>query len=160
MTLALSPDQVWDAIQDKLFCVLGMVNQKNQARTVGVVYAVQDRKLYVGTGSDTWKAQHIQENPHVSVTIPIPKRVPLLPWIKIPQATITFSGTAAISDAREVNKDLLQAVFRHKADDPAFLEDTCVIEIMPQGEFITYGVGIPLMKMRHPDQARGRAPVV
>jgi len=159
MTLALSPEQVWDTIQDELFCVLGMVNQDHQARTVGVVYTVQERKLYVGTGSNTWKTKHIRGNPHVSVTVPIPKRVPVLPWIKIPKSTITFSGTAIVSDAQRVSKDLLQVVFRHKANDPAFLQDTCVIEITPRGEFVTYGVGTPLWKMRHPDQARGRAPL-
>lgn len=158
MTSKITIDQVWDAIQNEVFCVLGMINQQNQARTVGVVYAVQDRKLYVGTGMDTWKTKHIQGNPSVSVTVPIPRRVPFLPWITIPQATITFSGTASITEAREVNYDLLQAVFRHKADDPAFLKETCVIEIIPHGEFVTYGVGVPLLKMRHPDQARGRAP--
>ena len=159
MTSTLSPNQGWDAIQNQLFCVLGMVNQQNQARTVGVVYAVQDRKLYVGTGIDTWKTKHIQGNPHISVTVPIPKRVPFLPWIMIPQATITFSGTATITEARKINHDLLKDIFRHKVDDPTFLNDTCVIEIIPHGEFVTYGVGVPLMKMRHPDQARGRAPV-
>ncbi len=159
MTLALSTDQVWDAIENELFCVLGMVNKHNQARTVGVVYIVQDRKLYIGTGISTWKARYIANNPHVSVTIPIPKRIPLLPWITIPQATITFSGTATVTPSYEVEQDLLAAVFRHKADDEAFLEDTCIIEITPQGDFVTYGVGIPMMKMRHPEQARGRASV-
>ncbi len=159
MTLALSPEQVWDVLQDELFCVLGMVNQQNQARTAGVVSAVQDRKLYAGTGLDTWKAEHIRENRHVSVTIPIPRRVPFLPWIKIPQSTITFSGTATVTDARNIDKDQLQAVFRHKADDPTSAQDTCVIEIAPRGKFVTYGVGSSLMKMRQPDQARGRAPV-
>ena len=33
-----------------------------------------------------------------------------------------------------------------------------VIEIVPEGEFVTYGIGVPLMKMRDPAIARGRAP--
>jgi hypothetical protein len=32
----------------------------------------------------------------------------------------------------------------------------CVIEVQPVGDFITYGVGIPLMTMRQPEKARGR----
>jgi hypothetical protein len=39
------------------------------------------------------------------------------------------------------------------------LRSMCVIEIEPAGEFITYGVGIPLMSMRFPEKARGRAPI-
>lgn len=35
----------------------------------------------------------------------------------------------------------------------------CAIKVTPQGEFITYGVGMPLMQMRFPDKARGRADV-
>jgi hypothetical protein len=37
--------------------------------------------------------------------------------------------------------------------------ETCLIEVTPVKDFITYGIGIPMMKMRDPDQARGRAPV-
>jgi hypothetical protein len=29
----------------------------------------------------------------------------------------------------------------------------CLIEVTPEGEFITYGVGIPQRQMRHPEQA-------
>jgi hypothetical protein len=39
------------------------------------------------------------------------------------------------------------------------LASTVVLEVEPKGEFVTYGVGIPLMQMRFPDEARGRAPV-
>ena len=37
--------------------------------------------------------------------------------------------------------------------------ELCVIEVTPQKDFITYGVGIPLMQMRFPEKARGRAAV-
>jgi hypothetical protein len=38
-------------------------------------------------------------------------------------------------------------------------ENLCVIEVTPEKDFLTYGVGVPLMKMRDPEEARGRAPV-
>jgi hypothetical protein len=53
MKLQLASEQVWAAINKELFAVLGMVTKKNEARTVGVVYAVRDRRLYVGTGRET-----------------------------------------------------------------------------------------------------------
>jgi hypothetical protein len=82
-----------------------------------------------------------------------------MPWIKIPAATITFSGVARISPAQDALPDLLRAVFRQMADDTAMVARSCLIEVTPEKEFVTYGVGVPLMQMRNPEQARGRAPV-
>ena len=79
MDLHLESDKVWTAIKRELFAVLGMVTGNGKARTVGIVYTVQDKKLYIATGKDTWKARHVLKNPDVSITIPIPKRIPLLP---------------------------------------------------------------------------------
>ncbi len=159
MTQQLQSSQVWEEIHRQLFCVLGMVNPDAKARTVGVVYMVQDRKFYIGTGMQTWKARHISANSAVSMTIPIAKRIPIAPWVKIPQATITFSGIARVLPCEEADPELLRMVFMHYADDPEFMKENCLIEITPQGDFLTYGIGIPLMKMRHPHLARGRAPV-
>ena len=81
MTIQLATEQVWQAIEKELFAVIGMVTANNEARTVGIVYVVRDRKLYIGTGKNSWKASHIAENPHVSLTIPISKRILFLPWM-------------------------------------------------------------------------------
>ena len=115
--------------------------------------------LLARTGRDTWKARHMAANPHVSVTIPIAKRVPIMPWLKIPQATITFQGTARVYPAAEASPELLRAILQHKVDDREMLASSCIVEITPVGEFVTYGVGVRLMDMREPDKARGRAPV-
>jgi nitroimidazol reductase NimA-like FMN-containing flavoprotein (pyridoxamine 5'-phosphate oxidase superfamily) len=158
MTVQLSTDQVWKAIEKELFAVVGMVTARQEARTVGVMYVARDRKLYIGTGRDTWKARHIAVNPRVSVTIPIAKRVPIMPWMKIPAATITFSGQARVLPGKDAPRDLLRAVFRDSAESEQFVDSSCLIEITPEKEFVTYGVGVPLMQMRHPEKARGRAP--
>jgi len=136
-----------------------MVTLEEESRTVGVVYVVQDRILYIGTGTETWKVRHIRNNPAVSITIPIPKRILLLPWIKIPAATITFSGKAEIIPAENTTPELLQAVFRHMADEEDLIKDTCLIKVDPQGDFLTYGIGVLLLKMRQPELARGRVSV-
>lgn len=159
MSIRLSSEQVWQAIEEELFAVLGMVTANDEARTVGVVYVVRGRKLYVVTGQDTWKARHVAANPHVSVTIPIAKRIPIMPWMKIPAATITFSGRARVFPAKDAPADLLRAVLRQAAQDEAMVASSCLIEVTPEKEFVTYGVGVPLLRMRHPEQARGRAPV-
>ncbi|MEE8355932.1 MAG: pyridoxamine 5'-phosphate oxidase family protein [Anaerolineales bacterium] len=154
-----STDIVWDVIEKEFFAVLGMVTKESETRSTGIVYTVNDNKLYIGTGLESWKTHHIRLNPEVSITIPIPKRIPLIPWIKIPQATISFSGTARIIPAVEAEHDILHSVYRHMADDQELMKESCLIEVIPKGDFLTYGVGISLMEMRNPELARGRAPV-
>lgn len=159
MAIQLNAEQIWEAIEKELFAVIGMVTTRNEARTAGIVYIVREHKLYIATGRDTWKARHIAANGNISVTIPIAKRVPVMPWMKIPQATITFQGQARLMAPSEAPPDLLRAIFQHKVDDRELVDGSCLIEITPAGEFVTYGIGIPLMDMREPEKARGRAPV-
>lgn len=159
MALSLTTDQVWDALEKELFAVLGMVTSRQEARTVGIVYAVRDRKLYISTKSDAWKTGHIAANPKISLTVPIAKRIPFLPWIKIPAATITFAGTARLLAPADCSPEILRAVFRDAADDPQLLAEVTIIQVTPVGDFVTYGVGVPLLQMRDPAKARGRAPV-
>jgi hypothetical protein len=45
------------------------------------------------------------------------------------------------------------------AADPERLDLVSIIEVIPAGDFVTYGVGISLSEMRYPEKARGRAPV-
>ena len=155
MSLDLTSESVWQEIEGNSFAVLGMVTARHEARTVGIVYVVDRRRLYIGAGRDQWKTKHIAQNGDVSMTIPIAKRVPLMPWIKIPAATITFSGTARILEADQLGKELLERLYRHDADRSGW----CAIEVTPQRNFITYGIGVSLLAMRHPDQARARVPV-
>ena len=159
MTLQLTTEQVWHEIEANLFAVLGMVTPAGEARTVGIVYIVDDHKLYIGTAKAAWKTKHIGRNPHVSLTIPIAKQIPFLPWIKIPAATITFAGIAKVLEHQEVKGSVLKKLYRDVVKDEKMLSESCVIEVIAQEDFITYGVGIPLMQMRFPEQARGRVPV-
>jgi general stress protein 26 len=157
--LQLTTDQVWQEIEQNLFAVLGMVTATGEARTVGIVYIVDNRKFYIGTNKASWKVKHTAHNPHVSLTIPIAKRIPFLPWIKIPSATITVSGVANVLEHREVKADVLKKLYRDVVKDEKAMTESCVIEVIPEKDFVTYGVGIPLMQMRFPDKARGRVSV-
>jgi len=160
MSQQFSSDSVWSVLGKEIFGVLGMVNAKGQARTVGIVYVVYQNKLYVATGKKSWKARHVRRNHNVSMTIPIAKNIPFLPWIKIPAATITFSGVAEVYDAEIFDPSVLHALFRGKESDTEMLKEMCVIEIQPVGDFVTYGVGIRLTEMMDQEKARGRAPVI
>jgi len=159
MSQQLTSQQVWEVLEKELFAVLGMVTAKGQARTIGIVYIVHDRKLYIATGQDTWKARHVRNNPYVSLTVPIAKRIPIMPWIKIPAATITFSGVGKVLGPQDVSDDILQALFRGMEADAEMVKTMSVIEVQPVGDFITYGIGVSLMTMREPEKARSRASV-
>jgi hypothetical protein len=159
MPAEITTGQVWQLIEKELFAVIGMVKAEGQARTAGIVYAVHQGKVVFGTGKDTWKTRHIAGNSHISVTIPLAKRIPIMPWIKIPAATITFCGTARVFPAADASPDLLQAVFQHMADDREMVDGSCLIAVTPEKDFITYGVGVSLMAMRDPQNAGGRAAV-
>lgn len=159
MPAPITTDQVWQVLEKELFAVLGMVTAQGEARTVGVVYVVRDRRLFISTGAATWKARHAAANPHVSITVPIAKRIPFLPWVKIPAATITFPGTARVFPVSEAPPGIVDALFRGSQEDPEAMRDLVVIEVTPEKEFITYGIGVPLQQMRHPERARGRVAV-
>lgn len=155
----LKTTQVWETIQKEVFAVVGMVSAKNEAKTVGIMYAVRQQKLYFLTIRTAWKVKHIAQNPHISVTIPIAKRVAFMPWIKIPAATVTFSGFAQILEIDETPQDVILELFKDVTDDPLAKYPYVVIELDPRGDFITYGVGVSLMEMRDTQKARGRVSV-
>ena len=159
MSKTLTSSQVWQALEKQIFAVLGMTTAHNEARTVGVVYIIDNRKLYISSRQSAWKVRHITQNPHVSVTVPIHKRILFLPWIKIPAATITFSGTARIRSLAELSPELLAQIFHGAEKQPTAQESFAVIEVTPEKEFVTYGVGVSLSDMRDPEKSCGRAPI-
>ena len=159
MTTGLTPDQVWGVIEKQNFGVLGMVTAKHEARTAGIVYILDKRRLYIGTWTEMWKTRHVAQNPHVSVTVPIHKRVPFMPWIKVPAATITFSGKADVIAALDAPRELLEKLYHGVASDEQEMARYSLIEVTPIGEFLTYGIGMSVLDMRDPQQARQRVPV-
>jgi hypothetical protein len=159
MTQQITSEQIWKELKKEIFAVLGMVTSKGEARTIGIVYIVHNNKIYVSTSKESWKARHILRNPHVSMTVPIAKHIPFLPWIKIPAATITFSGNAKVLKPEELEEEALHSLLQGNEKDREKLSTLSILEIAPVGEFVTYGVGIPLMEMRFPEKARGRVSV-
>lgn len=155
----LSTDDVWRVLRKQNFMVIGMVSTRGHARTAGVVPYTVDRTLWFTTNENTWTARHIAAHPDVSVTVAIPKRVPLIPWIRVPAATITFSGVAQIVPA-----DRMPAVARDaltkgvKPAEDGSHGELIGVSVRPAGDFVTYGVGVPVVKMLDTQAASGRAP--
>jgi hypothetical protein len=156
MPAAITTELVWAEIEKQLFAVLSYVTPRGDARSAGIVYIVRDRKLYIGTGTDSWKGKHIRLNPRVALNVTIPKRIPFMPWIKIPAATIALHGTARVIAAKDADSGIIQALMPAMVDDPKLVAQMCVIEVEPTGHFVTYGVGVSPLVMRDREKARGR----
>lgn len=150
---------IWEEIEKNLFAVIGMTTSNEASRTSGIVYVVHERKFYIGVRATSWKAKHIARNASVSLTIPIHKSVPLMPWMKIPPATITLCGSASIAAPSDLDAEVLHKLFRGQESNSDVVDGTAIIIVEPEGEFVTYGVGVSLLDMRSAEKARGRAPV-
>ena len=153
MPLPTTADEIWTHIEKWPFGVLSFVNPKGESRSAGVMYKVKDRRLYILTGPDTWKAKHIKANPNVSMTVTVqrsPVRIRM-----IPPAVITFPGKASIVGLDELDPD-----FRGEITKGVGLDlETIALCIEPVGRFVTYGIGIPVMQMRNPEKSIARVPV-
>lgn len=154
MPLPTTADEIWEEIEKWPFAVLGFVNPSGEPRAAGVMYVARDRVLYVVSGPDTWKVRHIRANPNVSVAVTV-QRLPIR-IRQAPPAVITFSGHATILPMDDVDTSLRKNLMRGIDET---MGEMCVIRIEPVGRFVTYGIGVPLMKMRIPGQALARVPI-
>ncbi len=155
----LTSEKVWHALAKASFAVLSYVTPSGEPRSSGVVYKTLGRRMYVAVAPESWKAKHVAASGRVSVTAQVHRGGILSLVVPIPPACISFHGTAIVrpADSPEVRPlleklgSLLPAERRTSAS---------IIEIVPVDAFVTYGIGIPLMKMRDPDAARARVPVM
>jgi len=154
----LAADQVWRVLDKASNAVLGHVTPAGAPRTSGVVYAVVDRHLYVAVAPDSWKARQIETGDQVSVTALVRRGGILSLLIPIPPATITFHGRATVYPAGSPEAGPLMARLA-KLLPPDRQDSACLIGVAPEGHFLTYGIGVPLMAMRQPQAARARVPI-
>ena len=148
-------EQVWRAIAKASFAIVSYVTPTGEPRSSGVMYATVGRRLYVVVGPESWKAKHVAASGRVAVTVPVRRGGLLSLVLPIPPATISFHGAAIVHppgspQARSLTKQLASLL---PADRQA---SACVIEISPEGEFLTYALGVPLRKMRDPAASRAR----
>ncbi len=159
MTVLLTSDQVWGEIEKRIFAVLGTVNRKGQPRTVGIVYAVRDRNLFIGTSPSSVKAKNIQENSHVSMTVTIDKRIPFFGWVKIPPATVTFSGEASLHSPDTIDTEIQKKLLGSLKLSEEARANAVYIQVKPVEHFFTYGLGVSLRTMLRPEEAWARVKV-
>ena len=75
----------------------------------------------------------------------------------IPPATISFHARVRVHPAGSV--DVASRSKRLAALLPPDSREGCLLELVPEGEFLTYGVGVSLRTMATPAAARAHAPV-
>jgi len=154
----LTSEQVWRALARASFGVLGYVTPTGEPRSSGVVYKIVRRRLYVAVAPDSWKAKHIAASGRVAVTVPVRRGGIASLVFPIPPATISFHGAAIVRQAgsTEVSSVVRELAPLLPAERRA---SSLLIEILPEGDFLSYGLGVSLTKMRTPAAARGRVPV-
>jgi hypothetical protein len=150
--------QVWRALTRASFAVVGYVTPGGEPRSSGVVYATAGNRLYTVVAADSWKARHIAASGQVAVTVPVRRGGLLSLLLPIPLATISFHAVAIVRPAGPMASGAVPAKLISLLPAERW-DKSCVIEIVPVGWFVTYGIGVSLMKMRDTSAARARLPV-
>ena len=158
MAARLTTEQVWHQVAKASFAVIGYVTPAGEPRSSGVVYKTIGRRLYVAVAPDSWKAKHVAASGRVAVTVPVRRGGILSLLAPIPPATISFHATAIVHpvgspQVRSLLKELGSLIPVERRTS------ACVIEILPEGAFVTYGLDVSLSRMRDPAAARARVSV-
>ena len=154
----LTGEEVWRAIAKASFAVVAYVTPSGEPRSSGVVYKTVGGRLFMAVGPESWKARHIAASGRVAVTVPVRRGGILSLLVPIPPATVSFHATAIVHPPGSPR-------VRPLLDELASLlpverrASAAIIEVEPEGAFVTYGLGVSLTKMRDPDAARARIPV-
>jgi Pyridoxamine 5'-phosphate oxidase len=154
----LTTEGVWNEIEQASFAIISYVTPAGKPRSSGVMCAAKDHRLYVVTAADSWKARQISNGDEIAVTVPI-RRGGLLSIIApIPPATVSFHATATVHPAgsasiEKVPKKLTSRLPKERRSAG------CLLELAPEGNFLTYGLGVSLQDMAKPEAALAHAPV-
>jgi hypothetical protein len=155
----LTAADVWREIANASFAYVAHVTPTGEPRVSGVVFKSAGRRLYIAVDPDSWKAKHIQAHGRVSVVVPVRRGGMLAFVLPLPPATISFQAKAVVHPAGPIAQ-LKSAPKELASMVPAERKELArVIELSPDGEFLTYGLGVSLPEMLHPAIAQARVPV-
>jgi hypothetical protein len=153
----LTVEEVWRTLDKHTFAVMSHVTASGEPRSSGVVYGTKGRRLVVVVAASSWKARTIAEDQLVALTVPVRRGGILASLFPIPPAAISFRARAHVGEPCMLDRDSLPPKFARLL--PPTLAESCVIELTPEGQFLTYGIGVSLMAMRDPEVALVRGPV-
>jgi hypothetical protein len=138
--------------------VIAHVNDEGEPRSSGVVYALVGHRLFVAVDPDSWKARALHTGDQVSVTVPVPRGGVLAMLLPIPPATISFHARVTVHPAESVTRSSLPKELQRLLPESGGAPIS-MLELTPEGRFLTYGVGVSLTAMRDPAVAAGHAPI-
>lgn len=154
----VSGDEVWRQLSRASFAILSHVTPAGEPRSSGVVYATVGRRLYVAIAPDGWKARHIGDGQQVSLTVPIRRGGILALLLPIPPATVSFRARVVVHPAGSIDVTALSKELARLLPEGR-RASASLLELVPEGWFLTYGVGVSLKAMADPALAAGRVAV-
>ena len=150
-------EAVWRELGKATFAILGYITPSGEPRSSGIVYGVASRHLYFAVAPHSWKARQISDGQELAVTVPVRRGGLLSLMLPIPPATVSFHARAIVHPAGSI--DLGSVSKKLAALVPPDRRAATVLELVPEGSFLTYGIGVSLMDMRDPATALAHVPV-
>lgn len=145
--------EVRQIIRKNNWLVLSTVDGNNNPHSAIVIYQSDGYVIYCQTGLETLKAKNIKYSDHVSVTIPFRKNF-LHKIIPAPPAELHFTATAKFKPKDDEEARQIFSKYLKHSEKADVLKDYIWIKIIPSERISTYGVGVKLLKMRKPQEAR------
>ena len=147
--LTLSTEQVWKAIAKTSFASSAISPRRGSPDPAASSTRPSAGGCIVAVAPDSWKARHIAASGRVAVTVPV-RRGGLLSLVApIPPATDQLPRDGERAPGRlAAGSPLLKelgSLSRPSGGPPA-----SIIEILPEGAFVTYGLGVSLSKHARP----------
>ena len=140
-------------IKSNIWLVLATVDDHNIPNSSVMVYQSDGNLIVCQTGENTLKANNIRNNEHVAVTIPIRKNF-FHKLIPAPPAELYFTTRAEIrTKENKVARKIYSKYMKH-SDKRELPQDYIWICINIPNKISTYGIAVPLLKMRDPMKAR------
>jgi hypothetical protein len=154
----LTTERVWHAIEKASFAVISHVTPAGKPRSSGVGFAAKGRRLYVVTAADSWKARQLCDGDEVAVTVLI-RRGGLLSLVApIPPATVSFHARVTVHPAGSFSIESVPGKLVSHLP-PERRRTGCLLELVPDGDFLAYGLGVSLLGMAKPEAALAHVPV-
>jgi hypothetical protein len=153
-----STERVWSELGRASFAIISYVTPSGEPRSSGVVYGVGGRHLYLGVAPDSWKARQIADGQQVAVTVPVRRGGLLSLLAAIPPATISFHARAVVHPAGTLDIGSVSKKLESLIPEARREVDT-LLELVPEGTFLTYGIGVSLKAMLDPAVAQAHVSV-
>jgi hypothetical protein len=153
----LTAADVWRVIGKNSFAVLSHVTASGEPRSSGVVYGTDNGQVLIAVSAASWKARMISDGQLLAITIPVRRGGIFSLVAPIPPAAISFRARATVCKPGTLDRASLPKKFARLL--PPSLEQTCLLRLTPEGNFLTYGIGVSVMTMRDPEASLARVPV-